>query len=57
MGRTVKAANRTRVDLFILDNQLADMDKVKVITGKNRTDCIKEAVALWLSVMHREGVI
>ena len=57
MSRTAKVAERKRVDLFILRNQLVDMEKIKEMTGKTRTDCVKEALGVWLTLMHNQGVL
>jgi len=57
MPRTKKLVTRRRVSLFILSNQLADMEIVRLVTGKTRTDCVKEALGLWLAQMHRQKVL
>lgn len=57
MGRTMVLSERKRIDVLVLRNQLEDMAKVKEVTGKTMTDIISEALALWLALMRKEGVL
>jgi hypothetical protein len=48
---------RKQVHAWILNNQVRDIEKASIITGKSKTDIISEALALWISMMHKEGVL
>lgn len=57
MGRQSKIAERKRINVWLLRNQVRDMEKIKESTGKSLTSIIGEALAVWLSLMRREGLL
>lgn len=57
MGRTRVLESRKQVDVWLLHNQVKDMQKVKETIGKSITDQISEAVARYLWELHKAGVL
>jgi len=57
MGRNNKIIERARVNVWILNNQVRDMAKIKENTGKTTTKIIGEALATYLAVMRKEGIL
>ena len=57
MGREAIKGSYKKVHVCIMANQVRDMQRIKEVTGKTRTDCINEALGVWLRLMRQEKVI
>ena len=57
MSRETLKGSYKRVNVCIMANQVRDMQQVKKVTGKTRTDCINEALGVWLDMMRKAGVL
>lgn len=57
MGRPKVIIERQRLNVWVLNNQVREMDKARKIRGKTKTAVISEALALWLALMRKEGVL
>ena len=56
MARAKILTPRIRVNIHILASQVRELDRLKVITGKNRTQLIQDAIAQYVYNMGRMGV-
>lgn len=57
MGRDIKKHDRGQLHCWVLRNQLLEMEKARKVRGKTITAVIGEALALWLALMRKEGVL
>lgn len=57
MGRSEKVFEKKRVNVWVLANQEADIRRVRELTGKSQTDVVVEALAIYFSLLRKQGVL
>lgn len=57
MGREKKRYDTERLNVWVLTNQVRDIDKVVSITGKTKTEVVIEALGVYFNMLRKQGVI
>lgn len=57
MGREKLPYKKERINVWILPNQLKDIEHLKEVMGKNKTDVVIEALGIYLNMLRKQGVI
>ena len=56
MARTLILSRRHRMNVWILQSQNEELERVCEAIGKTKTDAVGEAIRYWLSAQYRMGV-
>jgi hypothetical protein len=49
--------NKEQINVWLLANQVRDMEKLKISIGKTKTQIVTEALGIYLNLLHRQGVL
>lgn len=49
--------DKTQLHVWVLPNQIDDMNKVKKVLGKTKTDIVIEALGYYLNMLRKQGVL
>jgi hypothetical protein len=57
MARTKILTPRIRANVYILASQNKELDLIKELTGKNRTQLFQDAIAQYIYNLKQQGVL
>jgi len=57
MGREEIRYKRKQLHVWILANLDADIEQLREVTGKTKTDVIAEALSIYFSMLRKQGVL
>lgn len=57
MGRTASAKKRERINAWLPENIMRDIAEVQKVTGQSKTHILTVALALYMQLLRKEGVL
>ena len=57
MSREKRVFEKERLNVWVLPNQIRDIEKISQVTGKKKTDVVIEALGIYSNLMRKEGVL
>lgn len=57
MGREKLVFTKTRINVWVLPNQVRDLNELKNKMGKSQTDIVIEALGIYFNLLRKQGVL